>query len=315
MKVISYIVMKNIFRWLILGVTLFFLAKVLKDNWLEVTAIRIDYVGWAILAIACGITLSAHIWAGWVWTWILRGLNQPVETIYFIQVYLKTNIAKYLPGNIWHYYGRILAAKEAQVSSSAATFSVLLEPLLMLAAALILIICLGNYFTPIHNNSLVRVFQILSLLGLLCAIHPRFLNPLISFLRKLKSKKPSSSETPSNDFYLERYPILPLLGELAFLGLRGSGFILTMFALTPLELNQIPLLLGAFSFSWLLGLIVPGAPGGIGVFEASAIALLDNRFPPALIISTIGLYRLISIIAEIAGAGLAWLDEHLPARR
>jgi glycosyltransferase 2 family protein len=114
---------------------------------------------------------------------------------------------------------------------------------------------------------------------------------------------------------LERYPILPLLGELAFLGLRGSGFILTMFALTPLELNQIPLLFAAFSLSWLLGLIVPGAPGGIGVFEASAIALLNNHFPPALIISTIGLYRLISIIAEIAGAGLAWLDEHLPARR
>jgi glycosyltransferase 2 family protein len=307
--------MKNILRCLILGVTLFFLAKALKDNWLEVTAIRIDYVGWAILAIACGITLSAHIWAGWIWTWILRGLNQPVETIHFIQVYLKTNIAKYLPGNIWHYYGRILAAKDAQVSSSAATFSVLLEPLLMATAALIVIICLGNNFTPIQNNSFIRVFQILGLIGLLCAIHPRFLNPIITFLRKIKSKKPSPNETPSSDFYLERYPILPLLGELAFLGLRGSGFILTMFALTPLELNQIPLLFAAFSLSWLLGLIVPGAPGGIGVFEASAIALLNNHFPPALIISTIGLYRLISIIAEIAGAGLAWLDEHLPARR
>jgi glycosyltransferase 2 family protein len=176
--------MKNIFRWLILGVTLFFLAKALKDNWLEVTAIRIDYVGWAILAIACGITLSAHIWAGWIWTWILRGLNQPVETIHFIQVYLKTNIAKYLPGNIWHYYGRILAAKDAQVSSSAATFSVLLEPLLMATAALIMIICLGNNFTPIQNNSFIRVFQILGLIGLLCAIHPRFLNPIITFLRK-----------------------------------------------------------------------------------------------------------------------------------
>ncbi|AFZ02954.1 lysylphosphatidylglycerol synthase domain-containing protein [Calothrix sp. PCC 6303] len=307
--------MKNIFRWLILGLTLFFLAKTLKDNWLEVTAIRIDEVGWAILAIACGITLFAHIWAGWIWTLILRGLNQPVERTHFIQVYLKTNIAKYLPGNIWHYYGRILAAKEAQVSNSAATFSVLLEPLLMATAGLILIICLGSNFTPIQNNSFVRAFQILSLIGLLCAIHPRFLNPLISFLRKLKSKKSSPSETPSSDFYLERYPIIPLLGELVFLGLRGSGFILTMFALSSLELNQIPLLLGAFSFSWLLGLIVPGAPGGIGVFEASAIALLDNRFPPALILSTIGLYRLISILAEIAGAGLAWLDQHLPARK
>jgi uncharacterized membrane protein YbhN (UPF0104 family) len=235
--------------------------------------------------------------------------------VYFIQVYLKTNIAKYLPGNIWHYYGRILAAKEAQVSSGAATFSVLLEPLLMATAALIIIICLGNNFTPIHNNFLIRIFQILSLLALLCAIHPRFLNPVVGFLKKRKSKKSNSNETSSNDFYLARYPIVPLLGELFFLGLRGSGFLLTMFAITPLELNQIPLLFGAFSFAWLLGLIVPGAPGGIGVFEASAIALLNSHFPPALIISTIGLYRLISIMAEIAGAGLAWLDGRFPIKK
>jgi len=70
-----------------------------------------------------------------VWTWILYELNQPVSSSQFIQIYLKTNIAKYLPGNVWHYYGRITAAKTAGVSGSAATLSVLLEPLLMAAAA------------------------------------------------------------------------------------------------------------------------------------------------------------------------------------
>jgi glycosyltransferase 2 family protein len=302
--------MKSILRWLILGVTLFFLVKAIKDNWLEVTAIRIDNAGWSVLAIACGVTLLAHIWSGWVWTWILRGLNQPVDAVYFIQVYLKTNIAKYLPGNIWHYYGRILAAKNAQVSSGAATLSVLLEPLLMATAAVIIIICLGNNLTSIQNNYFLRGIQILGLIGLLCAIHPRFLNPIIGFLKKIKSKKSDSSEVS-----LDHYPILPLIGELGFVGLRGSGFILTVFALTPLELNQIPLLFATFSVAWLLGLIVPGAPGGIGVFEASAIALLDHRFPPAIVISSIGLYRLISIIAETAGAGFAWVDGYLSQRK
>lgn len=99
------------------------------------------------------------------------------------------------------------------------------------------------------------------------------------------------------------------MGELAFLILRGTGFILTLFALAPLQLGQIPLLLGAFSFAWLLGFVIPGAPGGLGVFEATAIALLQSHFPSALIISATVLYRLVSIIAETAGAGLAWLDE------
>jgi glycosyltransferase 2 family protein len=303
--------MKQFLRWLILGVTLFFLARAFKDHWVEVTAIRIDAVGWAIIAIATGVTMLAHTWAGWVWTWVLQDLNQPVESVHFIQVYLKTNIAKYLPGNIWHHYGRIVAAKNANVSPSVATLSVLLEPLLLAAAALIIIVSLGGTFAAGNINLLVQIVQLLALLGVLCVVHPRFLNPAISFLQRLKAKM-SKTATESNAMSIGRYPLGPLLGELGFLGLRSLGFILTMFALSPLNLSQIPLLIGAFSFAWLVGFIVP-VPGGLGVFEATAIALLQNRFPAAIVISAIALYRLISIVAETAGAALAWLDEQRQA--
>jgi glycosyltransferase 2 family protein len=302
--------MKQFLRWLILGGTLFFLARAFKEHWLEVTAIRIDAVGWAIIAIATGVTLLAHIWAGWVWTWILQQLNQPVESVHFIQVYLKTNIAKYLPGNIWHHYGRIIAAKNANVSPGAATLSVLLEPLLLAAAALIIIVLLGGTFAPGNISLLTQIAQLLALLGVLCVVHPRFLNLAISFLQRLRKKSDTSTESNAT-VRITRYPLRPLLGELGFLGLRSIGFILTIFALGPLNSSQIPLLIGAFSFAWLLGFIVPGAPGGLGVFEATAIALLQNRFPPAIVISAIALYRLISIVAETSGAALAWLDERL----
>jgi uncharacterized membrane protein YbhN (UPF0104 family) len=301
--------MKQFLRWLILGGTLFFLAKAFKDHWVEVTAIRIDAVGWAIIAIATGVTLLAHTWAGWVWTWVLQELNQPVESIHFIQVYLKTNIAKYLPGNIWHHYGRIVAAKNANVSPGAATLSVLLEPLLMAAAALILILSLGGTFAAGNVNFFAQIAQLLALLGVLCVVHPRFLNPAISFLRRLKERMSNTTTESNPKVSIARYPLRPLLGELGFLGLRSLGFVLTMFALGPLNLNQIPLLIGAFSFAWLVGFVVPGAPGGLGVFEATAIALLQNRFPAAIVISAIALYRLISIVAETSGAALAWLDE------
>lgn len=303
--------MKQILRWLILGGTLFFLVKALKDHWLEVTAIRIEGVGWAILATATGVTLLAHIWAGWIWTWVLRELNQPVSSSQFVQVYLKTNIAKYLPGNVWHYYGRIVAAKNAGVSTGAATLSVLLEPLLMAAAALIITDLFGSQIIIPNSNVVLQSLQFLSLAVVLFAIHPWFLNPAIRLLYKLKRKKSDMNSQSNVSLSIERYPLRPLLGELGFLGLRGTGFILTIFALSPLNVNQIPLLLGAFSLAWLLGLIVPGAPGGLGVFEATAIALLQSRFPAALVISAIAIYRLISIVAETAGAALAWLDERI----
>lgn len=301
--------MKQFLRWLILGGTLFFLARAFKDHWLEVTAIRIDAVGWAIIAIATGVTMLAHTWAGWVWTWVLQDLNQPVESVHFIQVYLKTNIAKYLPGNIWHHYGRIVAAKNANVSPSAATLSVLLEPLLMAAAALIIIVSLGGTFAAGNINLFAQIAQLLTLLGVLCVVHPRFLNLAIRFLQRLKGRMSNTTTESNPGVSIRRYPVRPLLGELGFLGLRSAGFILTMFALGPLNFSQIPLLIAAFSFAWLVGFVVPGAPGGLGVFEATAIALLQNRFPAAIVISAIALYRLISIVAETAGAALAWLDE------
>ncbi|WP_016953160.1 lysylphosphatidylglycerol synthase domain-containing protein [Anabaena sp. PCC 7108] len=300
---------KKILRWFILGGTLFFLGKTLKDNWLGVTSIRIDAVGWAILGIATGVTLLAHTWAGWIWTWVLQELNEPVSISEFIQVYLKTNIAKYLPGNVWHYYGRILAAKNANVSAGAATLSVLLEPLLMAAAALIIVVLFGSQFAVNNTNFGVQILQLVSLGIVLSSLHPWVLNPVIRFLYKLKSKKSNSENQPISSLNIKRYPLKPLLGELVFLGLRGTGFILTMFALGSLNLSHIPLLLGAFSFAWVLGLVVPGAPGGIGVFEATALTILQYHFPTALVISAIALYRLISILAEIAGATLASLDE------
>ena len=101
-----------------------------------------------------------------------------------------------------------------------------------------------------------------------------------------------------------------MVGEIGFVCLRGLGFILTVLALKAISLSQVLPLISAFSLAWLLGLVVPGAPGGIGVFEATAIALLNNQFSPGVILSSVAFYRLISTLAEAGGAGLVWLDEH-----
>ena len=250
--------MKKIFRWLILGGTLFFLLKALKDNWLGVSSIRINITGWLILGSATVVTLLAHIWAGWVWTWVLKELNQSVSSIEFIQVYLKTNIAKYLPGNVWHYYGRIMAAKNANISTNIATLSVLLEPLLMLAAALIIIVLFSSQIVLDHLKFNLIILQLLGLIIVLCILHPRFLNPAIQLLDRWKNKKSHPKNQLIDSSIIKNYPLKALLGEIVFLGLRASGFILTIMALTSVNWEQIPLLVGAFSCAWVLGLVVPG---------------------------------------------------------
>ncbi len=290
-------------RWLVLGGTFLFLAKALADHFWEVAAIRISPVGWSLLMISLGITLLAHTWAGWVWTWILRELNQPVRSALLIQIYLKTNIGKYLPGNVWHYYGRSMAAIATGISTSSAALSVLLEPLLMAAAALIIILA-----TTLWGSGplLLKLVQLLSLAVVLVVVHPRFLNPVIRLASRVKVKKSSLVDVPLK---LSRYPFIPLLGEFGFLGLRCAGFMLTLGAFQSFDSSQIPLIVGAFSFAWLLGTVVPGAPGGLGIFEATAIGVLQQSFSSGALISALAVFRLVSIIAEAAAAVLAWLDE------
>ncbi|MEO1522021.1 MAG: lysylphosphatidylglycerol synthase domain-containing protein [Cyanobacteria bacterium J06633_2] len=337
---------KPYLRWLILGGTLFFLLHTLRQHWQEVTTIQIEGWGWGLLAAALLVTLAAHVWAGWVWGWILEELGYDALGGWSISAYLKTNIAKYLPGNVWHFYGRVMAAKSVGVPLEGAAVSVVMEPLLMAIAALVIAFA--------SNQRLNIGLQLMGLGVGLALVHPRVMNPLLSKIaaakRKLastysesstrSSSADSSATTPidlpvdwtsdaaspssalsashassptshQKPVFLKKYPILPLIGELIFLVLRGAGFIGAVIALHSVEWADVLPLLSAFSVAWMLGLVVPGAPGGIGVFEATVLALLNNSVPPGPLLGAVAFYRLVNTLAEAIGAGLAWSGDRL----
>ncbi|MGC9502424.1 lysylphosphatidylglycerol synthase transmembrane domain-containing protein [Baaleninema sp.] len=296
--------LKTYLRWVVLGATLFFLAQTLKSNWQEVAEIRLRDRGGSFLVLAFGVTMLAHTWSGWVWGWILRECDQSVSMLWATRVFLKTNVAKYLPGNIWHFYGRIREATQIGLSVMAATASVVLEALLMAASALPMV----ALALPGHRADL----SVVALAAVLVGIHPRWLNPVLERLERVKLKG-KLSDNPL--FRMRRYPLRPLLGEVAFVGLRGLGFLLAWAAITPWEIDRLSLVFGGFSLAWLLGLVIPGAPGGIGVFEATAVAVLDGEFPAVTVLAAVALYRLISVAAEALGAGLAVALEGLRDRR
>ncbi|MCU0546365.1 MAG: UPF0104 family protein [Oscillatoriaceae cyanobacterium Prado104] len=319
--------LKPVLRYCILGATLLFIAQAFVTHWREIALVKIRYESFPLLIVGLGVTLLSLMFAGAVWRLILREFRQPASAVWAVHVFLKTNIAKYLPGNIWHFWGRISAAKNAGIVPKFAILSVVLEPLLMAAAGLLIgLICLGKL------NWFLRIFCVAAILT---AIRPRILNPIVLFVERLKLSKSSkgnshdeklagdrlilSVDTDNNlaqkvspvksknqkNLPIKRYPVGPLIGEMCFIGLRGSGFLLTVMALIPVHFNEIPNLFGGFCFAFVAGLVVPGAPGGMGVFEATAIALLSDRFPVGVILSAVALYRIISIIADVSGAVLA----------
>ena len=288
-------------RWLILGITIFFLIKTFQQHWQDVIEMEFNLSHIRYSAIALLVTFLAHIWSGIIWASILKFLQQPAALSWVLPVYLQTNLAKYIPGNVWHFYGRIRAMQTAGANLDTATLITLLEPLLMASAAvLIAMITLLQNGLMTAQNPFYDVFPFLFVATILIAIHPRFLNPLLSLAGRFK-KKTVAEGSPK----IKHYPWLPLCGEIGFVMLRGSGFIVVMASFTDLTLPELPLLLGVFSLSWFFGLVVP-SPGGIGVFESSAIALLNSTFPPAILLSSLALFRLLSLSAEILAGAVAW---------
>jgi uncharacterized membrane protein YbhN (UPF0104 family) len=184
-----------------------------------------------------------------------------------------------------------------------------------MAAAALVVAVVSSQAIAARDGFLILLLHWLVLAGILLALRPKILNLLIQKLAKAKQKAAPSSEAVATPVSLAHYPWMALLGELLFLLLRGGGFILTFQALSSFTLPQVPTLLSAFSLAWLLGLVVPGAPGGIGIFETTAISLLGREFPPGLLLGVVALYRLVSVASEALGAGLGWADQQMDQKQ
>jgi len=291
---------KPYLRWVILALTMGFLLHSLRENWQQVLTLQFKPYAIACLIIAMGVTLLAHIWSGWVWFWVMRLFSAPVDGTWSVIVYLKTNLAKYLPGNVWHFVGRVQFLRAVGTPTGAAVTGVVLEPLLMSAAALAIVV------VSLPSTLLQGGILLIVLLG----VHPRILNPILARLTTAKLKQSDLTATqPTELLHLRKYPLKPLIGEVIFVLMRGLGFLLAFYSLESVNVQDWWLVMGTFSFAWLLGLIVPGAPGGLGVFEATALALLTPKFSVAVVLGTVALYRLTSTLSEALGAGLATIDE------
>lgn len=292
---------KKFFRWLILGVTLFFIISTFKDNWRQIIEVKFTNFTWLMLVLSLFLNIIAHTFSAWVWTWILALFHTKLQGLKAIKIYLITNISKYLPGNIWHFFGRVKAIQAEGDSLGVATVSVIIEPLLMaIAALLITVISASIGIIEVNFSPIIFLVQLMIIVITLICINPKIINPILSKLSKSKGSKESAK--------LTKYPLLPLLGEVIFLLLRGLAFLSILLAFIPVKIILIPQVLSGFSFAWLLGLIVPGAPGGIGIFEATIITTFNQSFfPTEIVLIIIALFRINSILAELITAAIAFL--------
>lgn len=296
-----------------------FLLAALVGHGQQMLRLSLDGQGWWWLLLGVGVSLLSLLANGLGLAVVLRWLALRPHWGALVSLYLRTNLRKYLPGGIWHLTARLQALRagdgplQAPAGLGLALVAVLLDPLVAAAAALALTLAGG------WQGGLVLLAPLPLLL-----LWPRWLMPLLRRLELRQARRlavagdldPAGADAlpPALSTALGGYPLGPLLAQLAFVLIRFAGFACCVLAFDQ-QLNLgWPTWLAGFALAWTLGLVVPGAPGGLGVFEAALLLRLGGALPEAPLLAIALSYRLVTTVADLLAAALVQLDGWLERR-
>ncbi len=239
----------------------------------------------------CVLSIYLNAYA---WKYIVKWFGKEFKSNNLVSFYVLTNILKYVPGGIWHFVERFNFIKKIS-NPQIALYSTLVEPYFMLSGSFLLA-SLGLIFSPIY------FFLIFPLVFL----NRKLIYLVLKRIGSLKGKVFEVLRLPnSKDQFDERiniisfFPTRALILEIGFVLSKFISFYICLntFYITN-TLNSIFLLV-IFSLSWSLGLVVPTAPGGVGVFEACFLFFVGKSIPQNIILICLIYFRVISTSADL----------------
>ncbi|MEB3360889.1 MAG: UPF0104 family protein [Synechococcaceae cyanobacterium] len=296
--------------WVTLA-SLGFVMAVLIANGHELRQLQPDGQGALWLTLATGLTLASLVVNGIALAGVLAWLGGRPRWEATVSLFVSTNLRKYLPGGIWHLAARVEALRGAEspvtppLSGGEALLVTLLEPMLAATAAMLLVAAGG------WQNGL----GLLAVLPLSLLMPGRLRRLLPALERRRAQELELDGDLVAEDEVarpLPGYPWPPLLLELQFVLLRFAGFACCVWAFDLQGIIPWTTWLAGFALAWTAGLVVPGAPGGLGVFETVLLLRLRVALPDAQLLAVALSYRLISTLADLFGAGLVEADQRLP---
>ena len=250
----------------------------------------------SILACAFSVYLF-----GFAWMLILNNINAPkVASFKLIKIYVKTNIGKYLPGNVMHFAARNIFGNRYGISHVNLGISSILEILFILVTLLIFLISFeSSSFIKIIKNTNIKwahyvAFIVIAVLIILW---------VILFKRDYLQKKIRLLSIKNILIaFLSTFPvycfIFMIFGYILFLLIGQTSS-------TNLVLGETIHITLYYALAWIAGLVVIGAPGGIGVRESVLLLLLSPIYDKQSILIAIILHRLVYIVGEFLAFGVS----------
>lgn len=262
----------GIFRLTIFILACYFIFRVIQQNISALKALEIEhkslFAGTFILSHAIYIGLMILLVLAWL---VLLKFKEPQRCA---KIYFKSQIMKYLPGNIFHFMYRHQQTKNNHFTHKQLGMAAFHESLLLVMAAFIIANLLFYWPDQITwlTDWLPVPFWAIVLMEFVGAI----------FMARLLINTGVLTALTSYLFYFVG------MGLITYILIGALGF----------ESQPYLFITACFALSWLAGYVIPGAPGGTGVRELVFILLCSPKMAEHEALIIIALIRLISIFSE-----------------
>lgn len=263
------------------------------------------FVAGTLLAILYRITNP------FAWNLVIRGLGHKVSVENSTRIWLLAESRRWLPGGIWGYTSRAIAAKEIGLNKTTASTSMAIELLVTIVAAA----CVSMIGVTIHykelqstvseltktsslNSGLLPGILIVSIAGAVVVLLLRntLQQKIQNVIQKFKSLRGVNLQTNW------------LVASVAYLILMAAlNGTINSVLLNAVSSQNVPMIamIAATATAWIIGFFAFFSPGGILVREAALAALLLPWLPYETGFALAILSRFAQLFAEVIGMGLA----------
>jgi len=254
--------------------SLLFVGVRLHSYWLALDFSSISLAGWCLVALLALVYGAANLLLARAWQYLLRHFEAPRPGGETARIYGLSQLAKYVPGNIFHLAGRQALGMAAGIASGPLAKSTMWElGSIAVAGALF-----GWMILPKVVPGFPEQAGIL-LLVLSCAL-------ATGLLRRAAGRETARA----------------FLCQLLFLVISGAVFVALLALLAGhdnLGAQAWLPIASAYVFAWLVGLVTPGAPAGVGIREMILLFLLNGMVAEERLLMAVLLGRLVTVMGDL----------------
>lgn len=260
----------RLFQAALAVVVLWVAFLVLRTQWSAVRTqiARLD-VDWTWVGASGVIFLGTYAVLIETWREMLRAWSSRLGFLSAARIWTVSNLGRYVPGKVWQIGAMGVMAQRAGVSPIAATGSAVLNTVVNLAAGFVVVAGLGwrLFDLPFAGGKRVAVlFIAASITGL--ALLPLLLPWLLRIITRVTGRDLGVGALPA------RAIGIAIVGNLLSWLLYGAAFATLARGILGETHGTLGAYIAVYALSYLAGYLVLFAPAGVGVREASMIALL-----------------------------------------